>query len=98
VPLHRMDHSLMVHEDPPGLVFWMKADSGAPVRVFVTKQALHIKLDNNSRQPSDQVSGLQIFKEHRDRIEEAASRKFDAQGVTGQLDGEPALIVGSDDL
>jgi uncharacterized protein DUF1488 len=97
VPLHRMDHGVSPHHQPDGIIFWMADDRGAPVRVLITKDALHTELDNNTL-PAEQFSGLQIFDAHRDRIEQAASRKFDAKGVTDHLDGKAVLIVYSADL
>jgi hypothetical protein len=87
-----MDHGISPHHQPDGIVFWMAADSGAPVRVFITKEALHTELDSCAS-PVDQASGMMIFEKHRDRIEEAAGRKFDAEGIAGVLDGKPTLIV-----
>jgi hypothetical protein len=92
-----MDHGVTWRQNPDGVIFWMTDDNGAPVRVLVTKHALHTELDKY-KLPVSGFNGHEIFEQHRDRIEQAASRKFDAEGVTGELDGKPALIVVQADL
>jgi len=98
MPLRSLkDTQIYVNSQPEGLGFWM-ADGERRVRVFVTFEALHHELDNYSTGPLDQFAGREIFDKHREKIEAAASRKFDAEGVQGQLNGAPALWVTAQDL
>ena len=67
------------------------------IRVLVTAEALHGHLDNNAL-PRDRVAGREIFDRHRDRIEAAASRKYDTSGADDELDGQPLLLLQSMDI
>jgi hypothetical protein len=96
MPLRSLNSKVQVHSDPEGLSFWMAAGERR-IRVFATFMSLHNELDGYSG-PLDQFHGRKIFDEHRKKIEAAASRKYDAEGVQGELDGAPALVVTAGDL
>jgi hypothetical protein len=97
MPLTSVDWPEQVSSQPEGIMFWMKDQDEKPVRVLVTKQALHHELDNY-QQPIEQFGGRKIFREHRDRIEAAASKKYDEKGLEAELEGKPALWITSGDL
>jgi hypothetical protein len=81
------------------LGFWMTVEGAQPVkpiRVFVTYEALAQIEPSQSR---DRQAAVDTFNKHRARIEAAASQKFDANGVDdGEHEGQPILMVRSDDL
>lgn len=68
---------------------------GSIVRVIVTAIGLH-EFDRY-RRPQDPFGALDIFDEHRDRIEKAASAKFDTEGAEDE-GGEQVLVIGQMDL
>lgn len=96
MPLRSLYSQIQLHEDPEGLSFWM-ADGERRVRVFATFMALHHEMDGYSG-PLDESHGREIFNKQREKIERAASRKYDTEGLQGQLSGAPALFVTVEDL
>ena len=98
MPLFGNDSTPRLRSDRPhqGFLFEMTDGSGTPVLVLVTALALE-EIDGN-RKPPDQFSGRAILDANRRRIEEAASRKFDAQGTKETLEARPVLLVQSMDL
>jgi Protein of unknown function (DUF1488) len=89
---NRPDH----HDDRQAIGFWMTVegkDPVQPIRVFVTYEGLR-ELDPS--QPPNPTVALDIFTRSRERIEAAASKKFDAKGVDeGEYKGKPVLVVRS---
>jgi hypothetical protein len=82
-----------------GVGCWM-ANKGTSLTeliwVVVTREAL-TQL-NPSELPDRH---LHVFNEHRSKIEDAASEKFDSEGLdpeNGTYEGRPVLMVRSDDL
>jgi hypothetical protein len=72
---------------------------GSPAKLIwvVATRKLLEQLDP-SELPDKHVA---VFKKHRAKIEEAASAKFDSEGVNpedGEHEGRPVLMVRSDDL
>jgi hypothetical protein len=97
MPLKRVLVPYKVHGDPEGISYVM-TDGQKPYRVFVTFHALHSELDVYSAGPLDQFTGKELMDKHHERIDAAASRKFDAEGISEALDGHPVLFVRSTDL
>ena len=92
MPLTLADPPVIERDD--GLLFWMTNKDGAWVRVLISKEVLHRKLDNNAK---PLFATLAIFYEHKAAIEMAASKKFDAKTFEDLEDGNPALVLkGSD--
>jgi Protein of unknown function (DUF1488) len=84
---------------PQGVGCWMAVGSTAPVNfiwVVATREAL-TQLD-----PSELPDRhLTVFNEHRSKIQDAASEKFDSEGLDpeeGRYEGRPILVIRSDDL
>ena len=81
-----------------GVLFDMlDEDKNQVIRTLITSEALHGHLDRSAR-PRDELSGREIFDEHRGSIEAAASTKYDRRGTNDELDGRPLLLVLSMDL
>jgi hypothetical protein len=77
--------------------FWMKiASTGGSIRVCVTYTALaHI----DPSKIRDLHAAFEIFDKNRERIEAAASQKFDSKGADdGEHEGQQILMVRSNDL
>jgi len=81
------------------IAFWMTDAGASPpkqVRVFVTFIALE-EIDPSAVR--DQVGAFGTFNKNRKRIEEAASKKFDATGTDdGKYETLPILTVRSTDI
>jgi Protein of unknown function (DUF1488) len=84
---------------PLGVGCWMAVEGTDPaefVWVVTTREAL-TQLD-----PSELPDRhLTVFNKHRSKIEDAASEKFDSEGLDpeeGKHEGRPMLMVRSDDL
>ena len=97
MPLVSVNSAIRVRDEPEAIIFWMAADNRR-VRVFVTFEALHYGLNGYSVGPLQLAYAQEVFERQRTKIEAAASRKFDAEGVKGELDGAPALFVTAQDL
>jgi hypothetical protein len=87
----------MEHRDPVvGLSFIMRdAATGEEIRVFIRAAVLG---DLGHHKHPDFGASKAEFKAYRTRIEEAASEKYRAEGVLGELDGRDVLCVKSRDL
>jgi Protein of unknown function (DUF1488) len=88
----------VAHRDPvDGLSFIMRDDAtGEDITVFIRASVLQAL--GGYRYPADFAGSIDLFKEHRRRIEEAASEKYRAQGVLGELEGRDALWIEPSDL
>ncbi len=79
--------------------FWMAVEGESPVRpvrVYVSYEAL---ADIDPEQVRDLEGALATFDTNRDRIDRAASSKFDAGQVEQDLhEGQLLIILTTDDL
>jgi hypothetical protein len=73
------------------------SDPSNAVRVFVTYEALW-QID--PLQARDVHAALDLFKNNRERVEAAASRRFDADGTDDESkhEGRPTVTIRSNDL
>ena len=82
-----------------GVGCWMAIRETVPpelIWVVATREALH-QLDPNELDDRH----VTVFEKHRAAIEDAASAKYDSEGLdpeNGEHEGRPVLIVRSDDL
>jgi hypothetical protein len=82
----------------PGLGFRMRVvGSSSSERVYVVITAECLRAIDGSGVP-DPFGDIGVFDRNRREIEEAASVKYDEEGVIEQLDGQPVLILQTDDM
>lgn len=89
---------LVSHDDRRAVGFWMVIDGKptAGVRILVAYDTLW---DMDKSELRDVGSALEICERERDKIEAAASKKFDAGAIdTGLHEGRPVVTVRTDDL
>jgi hypothetical protein len=102
VPLTSVGHEpTLMTGYPQGFGFWMTADGGDPagaVWIWVTAECLR-QID--SSKTHDAAAGFETVDKFREVIENAASVKFDREGVNpadGLHEGMPILFVLSVDI
>jgi hypothetical protein len=96
MPLTVDTGKLAAHQDRMAIGMWMLDGNSAPVRVFVTYEAL-AQIDPSK--VHDLPAALEIFDANRERLEKLASVIYDARGADdGKYEGQPTLILRSNDV
>lgn len=78
MPLTATDRPPIAHDHRKTVGVWMQNESGSPIRVFVTYEALW---QSDPSQVRDVASALAIFDASRAHLENLASARFDANGA-----------------
>jgi len=97
--LKRATEKRIFYFDKKAVAFWMEVEGTSParfVRIFITHEALS-GIDPNG--PPDVDGDLSTFDKSRDRIELAASSKFNRGETEHWLhEGQPAVVLMDSDL
>jgi hypothetical protein len=96
MPLTATDIRPSLDEDRRAIGVWMRNESGSPVRVFVTCEAL---CQSEPSKAPDVYSALEIFHAGRERFEKSASDRYDAKGLDdGTHEDQPIIVLHADDI
>lgn len=98
MPLAATNVRPSVDESRNAIGVWMRdgGESGQPVRVFVTYDAIWQSEPSKVR---DVISAWEIFNDGRERFEKLASDRFDADGPDdGTHEGQPFIILHANDI
>ncbi len=95
MPLTATDVRYSVDEKRNAIGVWMRSESGTPVRVFVTYEALW---QSEPSKPQDVIAAVDIFDARQKHFEDLASKHYDAKGLEGTHEGQPFIVLRSMDF